>query len=94
MTLGLIIFGIITGSLLSVLVGLIGSRRRIGFGWTFLLSVVFTPVVGIIAVLLSQPLPNGDKKWGCLGSILGFLALFLVIVLVLSLLGVIGAIAL
>ena len=42
-----IIFGILTGSLLSVLVGLVGSRRRIGFGWTFLLSIIFTPLIGL-----------------------------------------------
>lgn len=33
-----IIFGILGSCLLSVLVGIIGSRRRIGFGWAFLIS--------------------------------------------------------
>ena len=41
-----LIFGLLSGCFLSVLVGIIGSRRRIGFGWAFLLSVIFTPLVG------------------------------------------------
>lgn len=66
MALGLIIFGLISGSLLSILVGIIGSSRRIGFGWSFLISLVFTPVVGLIVALVSDPLPAGEKRWGCI----------------------------
>lgn len=84
-TLLLLIFGLLGDCLLSVLVGLVGARRKIGFGWTFLLSAIFTPVVGIIAVLLSDPLPqNGERRWGCLGSflaIIAFLGLALVLLL-------------
>ena len=32
-----VIFGILSGCFLAVLVGIIGSHRRIGFGWAFLL---------------------------------------------------------
>lgn len=35
-----ILFGALSGCLLSVLVGVIGSRRRIGFGWAFLISLI------------------------------------------------------
>lgn len=70
MTLTLLIFGLISGSLLAVLVGFIGARRRIGFGWTFFLSVLFTPLIGLIICLLSDKLPEGERNWGCLGSIL------------------------
>lgn len=31
-----VIFGILSGCFLAVLVGIIGSHRRIGFGWAFL----------------------------------------------------------
>ena len=75
-----------SGCFLSVLVGIIGSRRRIGFGWAFLLSVIFTPLVGLIIALLTDPLPGGDQRWGCIGTfiaVLGmlFLAVFLLMLL-------------
>ena len=81
-----LVFGLLGGCFLSVLVGIIGSRRRIGFGWAFLLSVIFTPLVGLIIALLTDPLPGGDQRWGCIGTfiaVLGmlFLAVFLLMLL-------------
>ena len=82
-----IIFGLLSGCFLSVLVRILGSRRNLGFGWAFLLSVVFTPLIGLICALISVPLPQGaPNRWGCLGSnvaILGliFLATFLFLLL-------------
>ena len=86
MALSLIIFGLLTGSLLSVLVGLVGSRRRLGFGWTFILSVIFTPLVGLICTLISDPLPEGERRWGCVATlmfitILALTGLFLILFL-------------
>lgn len=86
MTFLTIIFGLLSGSLLSVLVGIIGSHRRIGFGWAFLISLILTPVVGLIVVLISDPLPGEDRRWGCLGTLLAvlgilFLAAFLFLLL-------------
>ena len=92
MTLPLLIFGLISGSLLSVLVGLVGARRNIGFGWTFLISVIFTPLVGLIVALISDPLPVGSRKWGCLGSILGVLAIVGLIFIGMAMLGMIAVI--
>ncbi len=42
--------------------------------------------MGLICALVSDPLPGGDKRWGCVGTvaaILGFvfLALFLMLIL-------------
>ena len=81
-----LLFGLLSGCLLAVLVGIIGSRRRIGFGWAFLLSVIFTPLVGLVIALLTDPLPGGGQRWGCIGilvAILGllFLAAFLLLLL-------------
>lgn len=81
-----LVFGLLSGCFLSVLVGIIGSRRRIGFGWAFLLSVIFTPLVGLVVALLTDPLPGGDQRWGCIGTfvaVLGvlFLAAFLLLLL-------------
>ena len=82
-----LIFGLLGGCFLSVLVGIIGSRRRIGFGWAFLISLLFTPLVGLIVALLTDPLPGGGQRWGCIGTfvaILGLLFLFVFLLLALT----------
>ena len=73
-----VIFGILSGCFLAVLVGIIGSHRRIGFGWAFLISLIFTPLVGLIVALLTDPLPGGAVV-----AILGllFFAAFLLLAL-------------
>ena len=91
MGLSLLIFGLLTGSFLAALVGLLGARRKIGFGWTFFLSVLFTPIVGLIVCLLSDKLPNGERKWGCLGSILAIITIVLFVFLALMVVGVAAA---
>ena len=55
----LLIFGLLTGTALCALVGILGSRRRLGFGWTFIISLIFTPLIGLLAALISDPLPEG-----------------------------------
>ncbi len=83
-----IIFGIFGECLLSVLVGILGSKRNIGFGWAFLLSLFLTPIVGLICTLISDPLPQGEqKRWGCIGTIvaiIGFIILGLLLFLLLG----------
>jgi hypothetical protein len=39
----------------SVLVGLCGSRRRMGFTGTFLLSLVVTPLIALVLLLITGP---------------------------------------
>ena len=87
----IVIFGVASGILLDVLVGLLGSRRNIGFGWTFIISVLFTPIIGLIAALLSEPLPAGSEpKYGCLGFTFGLLGtLLLIFIAVVLLMGAI-----
>lgn len=80
-----LIFGLLSGSLLSVLVGMLGSRRRIGFGWAFLLSWIFTPIVGLIVTLLTDPLPDCERRWGCIGTVVALLGLLSLIVFLLLL---------
>jgi hypothetical protein len=80
----LILYGLITSSLLSVLVGLLGARRRIGFGWAYLLSVLTTPLIGLIITLLFDKLADGERRWGCLGVILAIIAIVLLIMLALG----------
>ena len=86
MSLFALFFGLMSGCFLSVLVGIVGSKRRIGFGWAFLISLIFTPLVGLIVALLTDPLPGGDRRWGCIGTLLAilglaFLAAFLLLLL-------------
>jgi len=81
-----ILFGALSGCLLSVLVGVIGSRRRIGFGWAFLISLIFTPLVGLTVALLTDPLPGEDRRWGCIGTLLALLGLVSLVVFLLLLL--------
>ena len=66
MSLMMLIAALFMGCFVDALVGLIGSRRRIGFGWAFFLSLIFTPIVGLIFTLISEPLPVGQSRWGCL----------------------------
>lgn len=73
----LLIFGLMTGTALCALIGILGSRRRLGFGWTFVISLIFTPLVGLIAALISDPLPQGEKRWGCLATIICILTVAL-----------------
>lgn len=87
----LLIFGLLTDSFVAALVGLLGARRRIGFGWAFFLSVLFTPLVGLIVCLLSDKLPDGQRKWGCLGSILAIITIALFVFLALMMVGAIVA---
>ena len=77
----LLIFGVISFSLVSVLVGLLGARRKIGFGWSFLISAVTTPLIGWIVTLLFDKLPEGERKWGCLGTILAILTIAMITII-------------
>ena len=88
----IIIFAIASGLLLDVLVGFLGSRRNIGFGWAFIISVLFTPLIGLIATLISNPLPAGaEPKYGCLGYSFGCLGtIFIVLITAAVLFGVLS----
>ena len=89
---GIVFFGVASGILLDVLVGLLGSRRNIGFGWTFLISVIFTPLIGLIVALISSPLPAGSEpKYGCLGYSFGCLgSIFMVLIITAILFGLLA----
>ena len=88
-----VFFGLLSGCLLSVLVGLVGSNRRIGFGWSFLISLIFTPLVGLICTLLSDPLPCGEKRWGCIGTVVAVLGVVFLVVFAVLLLSALGVVA-
>ena len=82
MSILLFLFGLLAGCLFAVIVGLIGSHRRIGFGWAFLLSVVTSPIIGLIVTLCTPKLETKERKWGCLGTLIGIVMLVILVVLV------------
>ncbi|MDE5622499.1 MAG: hypothetical protein K2K30_05240 [Alistipes sp.] len=88
----ILLFGLLGDCFLSALVGIFGSGRRIGFTWTFLVSILLTPLAGLVVALLSDPLPGREKRWGCLGVLLALAGLLCLGMLLLLLLG--GAAAL
>jgi hypothetical protein len=47
--------GLILYIVFSILVGICGSRRRMGFLGTFIVSLIFTPVIVLIVLLLTGP---------------------------------------
>jgi hypothetical protein len=46
-----------------LLTGLCGSQRRMGFMGTFLISLVLTPVVVLVALLLTGPSHSQQHHW-------------------------------
>ena len=47
-------FFVLLGIVFSILVGLIGKNRNIGFGWSFVLSLFLSPIIGLIVTLFSK----------------------------------------
>ena len=62
-----VIFGILSGCFLAVLVGIIGSHRRIGFGWAFLVlnlySMGLSSTLARTAVRQAFGAPR-EEQWG------------------------------
>ncbi|MBF0200243.1 MAG: hypothetical protein HQK66_02830 [Desulfamplus sp.] len=48
--------------LLSYLVGLLGKNRKFGFWGYFFCSLMFSPLIGLLLVLASDPRPPKDIK--------------------------------
>lgn len=40
--------------ILSLLVGRLGEKRKIGFGWSFALSLLLSPLIGLVITLTSK----------------------------------------
>lgn len=50
-----------TWIILSFIVGFIGSDRKIGFGGAFFISLIFSPLIGLIFTLISKT--NAEEKY-------------------------------
>lgn len=69
-----VLFTMVILIVLAFIIANAGSKRNIGFGWALFLGLFFSPIVSLIAVLLSdkiQPDESGkiQKNWGCTGPI-------------------------
>ncbi len=52
---------------LSLLVGAAGKDKELGFGMSFLVALLFSPLIGIVIVLISKP--NKYKKYIEIGKL-------------------------
>ena len=53
---------ILVSVILSILVGLLGSSRKIGFGMAFLWSILLSPHIGVIITMASKPLEDAEME--------------------------------
>jgi len=45
----------------SIVIGLVGSNRKIGFAGGFFLSLLLSPVIGLIVVLMSKSKDDSNR---------------------------------
>ncbi len=41
-------------AIISALVAMLGSNRKIGYGWSFVLCLFLSPIIGLIIILFSK----------------------------------------
>lgn len=44
----------------AALVALIGKNRKIGYGWSFVLCLFLSPIIGVIIILFSKKVDSVD----------------------------------
>ena len=44
----------------AALVALLGRNRKIGYGWSFVLCLFLSPIIGLIIILFSKKVDNVD----------------------------------
>lgn len=44
--------------IISALVALLGRNRKIGYGWSFVLCLFLSPIIGLIIILFSKKLDD------------------------------------
>lgn len=47
-------------AIISALVALLGSNRKIGYGWSFVLCLFLSPIIGAIIILFSKKVSSVD----------------------------------
>ncbi len=54
------LFILLLALVLAALVGQLGKNRKIGFGWSFALSLFLSPIIGLIITLCSKKIDSVD----------------------------------
>lgn len=81
-----ILLGILLLIVLAFIIANAGSKREIGYGWSLFLGLTLSPIVSLIAVLLSdriQPDENGQikKNWGCVDPLIATAVIIISLIL-------------
>lgn len=76
----------IAALVLSLIIANAGAKREIGFGWALFLGIWFSPIISLIAVLLSDRLPCDElgymeKKWGCMAPLFTTVVIICIIII-------------
>jgi hypothetical protein len=56
-----IVIGIIVNTFISHLVGINGKNREIGYFTSFIVSFLFSPIIGLLLVLTSKEIQESEK---------------------------------
>lgn len=48
------------GAVVSSLIALLGRNRKIGYGWSFLICMCLSPLIGLIVILCSKRIKKVD----------------------------------
>ena len=46
--------------IISALVAILGKNRKIGYGWSFVLCLFLSPIIGVIIILFSKKVDTVD----------------------------------
>ncbi|MHA8056792.1 hypothetical protein VR611_12640 [Aquirufa nivalisilvae] len=47
-------------AIIAALVALLGKNRKIGYGWSFVLCLFLSPIIGLIIILFSKKVDTVD----------------------------------
>jgi cytosine/uracil/thiamine/allantoin permease len=57
----LVIVGLIINGIIANLIGNLGSEKKIGYKTSFCVSFLLSPIIGLLMVIASVPLLEGEK---------------------------------
>lgn len=55
---------IVLAVMISALVALVGTNRKIGYGWSFVLCLLLSPLIGFLIIILSKKVYNVEESNG------------------------------
>ncbi len=58
----ILIVGLVINGIVANIIGKIGKDKKIGYGTSFWVSFLLTPILGILMVIASQPITEKEKR--------------------------------